>query len=1350
MYIERNSITSLDVNLFDGLTGLNVLTLSYNELTTVPDDLFEDTTVLLYLSLNNNMISSLPEDTFDGLTSLRWLYLSDNNLSSLAANTFEDLTNMGNLYLGENMLSTLHADLFDGLGYLEILTLNDNGLTALPVTLFADLGDYLEQLVLADNSITTLPAMVFAGLTGLKGLDLSCNDLTALDLSRFDPFASSLTYLDITGNSFAPAPVEATVRAKLTNVANLYISEANTACLLPDEGGLSGLTVSAGTLKPAFAAPGVTSGYWVTVAHDATSIVISPTTIDPHAVVTSIPADADPNSDGIKVDLPIYWTTVNFKVTAEDGVSYLTYQVEVFREVPPATNARLTGLTLSGATIPESFDSGTYEYTATTSLATTTVTPELSDPDATAVIKLGGVTDVDGTVNLALGANVITVEVTAEDRTTRQTYTVTVTRQDTAAPTFVSATVNGTTLVMTFNEELGAAASLANGAFTVKKGSGGTEQTLSGSPSISGSTVTLTLATAVSATDTAVKVAYTKPTTGTANKVVDTFGNEAATFSDQDVGNLLADSIPPELAATDAAVLAADGLTLTLTYNEALKESSVPAASAFTVKATPAGGSEAEVALASSGGVTVSGSTVVLKPAVPIAHNDGSVKVRYDKPATGAVIEDANGNDAAGFPDRAVPNNSTAPRVSIEAVYADASSLIANPVFRVRRSNTGSTNLIVNVSRSQTANYVQSIDSTILIQSGQTEKEFTVYLDYPGNTNGDLTFTVEGGSGYAPAIAPNNAATVEVKAPASGLPVTVRQAQTSWTVEEGGTVDVAVTFTLAPGLAEPRDNFTVYLDPSDELAERGDDYVAYTDPEPRARAESGGWQPVSGGGKTQTATFAFESIQDTDVEANEIVLLQLSSQGIDAADFPVSPADRTTTISILDDDPLAVTDVEVTSTSTNSYYGVGDMIEFTVTFTAPVAAEATTQFAFQLGDAFQLGGATRQAARTGDEEEATAAQTFEYTVASTDPDDPDGISWGANALRLNGGSITFDAKEALIPRNADLAHSEQDALPGQKVDTMKPALEEAEVDEATLSLFFSEELNTTAPANTDFTVSVDGGTGANPTAVSISGSVVTLTLAAAVTQDQTATVSYAKPSTNPIKDLSGKEADSFTDRNVDPASDIANLLAAPGNRRVTLNWDNPNDTTIQRYQYRYKNTSDSGWNPDWRNISGSNANTTSFTATGLTNGIEYTFQVRPVFLQSGQDMQGKEGEVKSAPRGPLAAPRNLAATSAGDGEIALSWDDPSDITITGLPVPLPELVRQRLEPGLDGHRRQRRDDDLAHPERPDQQPALHPGGAGAARRHGRPVGPENPKAPRPSGRARQLQRGFRRRQAGDP
>ena len=377
--------------------------------------------------------------------------------------------------------------------------------------------------------------------------------------------------------------------------------------------------------------------------------------------------------------------------------------------------------------------------------------------------------------------------------------------QDTAAPTFVSATVNGTSLVMTFSEDLGPAASLANGAFTVKNGTG-TTQTLSGTPSISGSTVTLTLTTAVANTDTGVKVAYTKPTTGTANKMVDKFDNEVEDFPDQNVINELADSIPPALAATDAAVLAANGLTLTLTFNEALKESSVPENSAFTVKTTPAEGSEGTVALAASNAVSISGDTLTLKLATPIAHNDTAATVSYAKPGTGAVIEDANGNDAADFTDRAVTNNSTVPRVSIEAIHADASSLIAHPVFLIRRSNTGTADLTVELSLSQDDTYLDPANPTDFIVSGQTEKEVTLPLDYAGNRSGNLTVTVVGlgRSRYAPAVAPNNAATVQVKAPASGLPLSVRFSQASWTVDEGATVDTTLTFTLAPGLAEPR------------------------------------------------------------------------------------------------------------------------------------------------------------------------------------------------------------------------------------------------------------------------------------------------------------------------------------------------------------------------------------------------------------------------------------------------------------------------------------------------------------------------------------------------------------------
>ena len=108
---------------------------------------------------------------------------------------------------------------------------------------------------------------------------------------------------------------------------------------------------------------------------------------------------------------------------------------------------------------------------------------------------------------------------------------------DTVRPGVSSARVSGTTLAIVFDEALGAAGSLANSAFTVKKTSGGSEGTvgLSGSPSISGNTVTLTLATAVAATDTNVKVSYAVPATGTDNTIRDVAGNDAKGFTDQAV-----------------------------------------------------------------------------------------------------------------------------------------------------------------------------------------------------------------------------------------------------------------------------------------------------------------------------------------------------------------------------------------------------------------------------------------------------------------------------------------------------------------------------------------------------------------------------------------------------------------------------------------------------------------------------------------------------------------------------------------------------------------------------------------------------------------------------------------------
>ena len=117
----------------------------------------------------------------------------------------------------------------------------------------------------------------------------------------------------------------------------------------------------------------------------------------------------------------------------------------------------------------------------------------------------------------------------------QRTVTVAVNdNDDGAAPAASSATVTGTSLVIAFDDDLAAAPDLANGAFTVKKTpSGGTEQTetLTGSPSIDGRTVTLTLGSAAVSTDTSVTVSYTKPATGSGNRLADGNGNEVADFT---------------------------------------------------------------------------------------------------------------------------------------------------------------------------------------------------------------------------------------------------------------------------------------------------------------------------------------------------------------------------------------------------------------------------------------------------------------------------------------------------------------------------------------------------------------------------------------------------------------------------------------------------------------------------------------------------------------------------------------------------------------------------------------------------------------------------------------------------
>ena len=147
---------------------------------------------------------------------------------------------------------------------------------------------------------------------------------------------------------------------------------------------------------------------------------------------------------------------------------------------------------------------------------------------------------------------------------------------DTTAPTVSSAAVDGASLTITFDENLAAAANLANSAFEVKKTpTSGSEETvtLSGSPSISGATVTLTLAAAAVHDDTAVKVSYTKPTSGSDNTLKDAAGNEAASFTGQAVtNNTQAGILAPDFSPADGDTETDNTTNITLTFPAAIKK----------------------------------------------------------------------------------------------------------------------------------------------------------------------------------------------------------------------------------------------------------------------------------------------------------------------------------------------------------------------------------------------------------------------------------------------------------------------------------------------------------------------------------------------------------------------------------------------------------------------------------------------------------------------------------------------------------------------------------------------------------------------------------------------------------
>ena len=113
------------------------------------------------------------------------------------------------------------------------------------------------------------------------------------------------------------------------------------------------------------------------------------------------------------------------------------------------------------------------------------------------------------------------------------------------------------------------------------------------------------------------------------------------------------------------------------------------------------------------------------------------------------------------------------------------------------------------------------------------------------------------------------------------------------------------------------------------------------------------------------------------------------------------------------------------------------------------------------------------------------------------------------------------------------------------------------------------------------------------------------------------------------------------------------LSASPSDGQVALSWTDPSDATITGYELRYK--AGSGAYGSWADISGSGANTTSHTVTGLTNGTAHSFELRA----ENSTGAGSSATVSATPDAVPGLVSGVTAAATGAAAASVTWTAPT-------------------------------------------------------------------------------------------
>lgn len=166
-------------------------------------------------------------------------------------------------------------------------------------------------------------------------------------------------------------------------------------------------------------------------------------------------------------------------------------------------------------------------------------------------------------------------------------------------------------------------------------------------------------------------------------------------------------------------------------------------------------------------------------------------------------------------------------------------------------------------------------------------------------------------------------------------------------------------------------------------------------------------------------TKDFENPNDADT--NNTYIVQVT-----ATDIAGNTTNKTITVTVTDVSGATITSVVLTSIpAIGTTYIAGEVVSATTTFSGAVTVTGTPQLTLNVG------GSNKTANYTSGS--GTTALVFSYTIQSGDLD-ANGISIGANALALNGGTIGGSGETAVI------THSSVADNASHKVDAVAPTV----------------------------------------------------------------------------------------------------------------------------------------------------------------------------------------------------------------------------------------------------------------------------------------------------------------------